>query len=306
VGFTFVTGTTVSKTNPEYGVRAVLGVERRIDPRRRRRYSKDVSKRVRTTRSTSKRRRRTPAELRRDILVAAQDVFSEKGYAAASMREIAKRADAASPLIFRHFENKASLFAAAVFEPIEKTLDENLSKGDPYWAQLSPSERLRNYAELVIGTFRRNKRLCIAYLNALFFHADEFRDVSDGKLAPASFESRILQLERFSREHPPGEDFLLSDPHVEVRLILLLFYSVALFDDLFFDPTQRDSNREIQGVVKLVGMGLGLDPRSVNATDAETGAGNCDPQTLAAENDVLRSLLIKALLDLHTAQESRT
>lgn len=286
-------------------VRAVPGAEKRIDPRSRRRYSEDVSKNARTARSASKRRRRTPGELRRDIIAAAQEVFSEKGYAAASMREIAKRADAASPLIFRHFENKATLFATAVFEPIEKALDENLSKGDPYWAQLSPAERLRNYAELVIGTFRRHKRLCIAYLNALFFHADEFRNPSDGKLAPASFESRILQLERFSREHSPGEDFLLSDPHIEVRLILLLFYSVALFDDLFFDPSQRDTAREMQGVVKLVGMGLGLDPRNtIKATDGKSGAGNSDLQSLATENEKLRTLLIKAMLDLHKAHES--
>lgn len=249
-----------------------------------------------TAGSTSKRRRRTPAELRQHILAAAQEVFAEKGYAAASIREIAKRADAASPLIFRHFDNKATLFAEAVFEPIEKTLDENLSKGDPYWAQLSPSERLRNYAELVIGTIRRNKRLCIAYLNAVFFHADEFRSPGDGKLAPASFESRILQLERFSREHPPGEAFLLSDPHVEVRLILLLFYSVALFDDLFFDPSQRDTAREMDGVVKLVGMGLGL---------ASPRGGGSDFEALATENENLRALLIKALLDLQ-AHETRT
>jgi AcrR family transcriptional regulator len=225
----------------------------------------------------SKSKRRTPAQLRHDILAAAQEVFSEKGYAAASVREIAKRADAATPLIFRHFENKATLFATAVFEPIEKTLDESLSKADPYWVNLSPSERVRNYAELVIGTFRSNKRLFIAYLNAIVFHADEFQHLGE-KLAPASFESRIDQLERFSLEHPAGVQFLLSDPHFEVRLILLLFYSVALFDELFFDPSERDLAREMRGVVKLVSMGIGL-----GIPDGDLRAKAVDPRTLATE-----------------------
>jgi len=217
-----------------------------------------------TAQSPSKRKRRTPSELRRDILAAAQAVFSEKGYAAASIREIAARADAAGPLIFRHFQDKATLFAAAVFEPLEKTLDENLSKSDPYWVNLSPVERVRNYAELVIETIRRNKRLFIAYMNASVFHADEFSQLSDA-LSPASFESRIVQLERFSLENPAGASFTLRDPHFEVRLILLLLCSVALFDDLFFKPSERDLEREMRGIVKLVSMGVGLEPGSVLA-----------------------------------------
>ena len=242
-----------------------------------------------TTKLPATSKRRTAAELRRDILAAAQEVFSEKGYAAASVREIAKRADAATPLIFRHFENKATLFATAVFEPIEKTLDENLSRADPYWVNLSPSERIRNYAELVIGTFRRNKRLFTAYMNAIVFHADEFRHLGD-KLSPPSFESRIIQLERFSLEHPAGVQFLLSDPHFEVRLILLLFYSVALFDDLFFDSSERDLAREMTGVVKLVSMGIGLDPRSALAP-VDGGPRKTEHGALAARGDEMNRLV---------------
>jgi AcrR family transcriptional regulator len=73
-----------------------------------------------------KSKRRKSTDLRRDILGAAQWVFTERGYAAASTREIAERANAAEPLIFRHFGTKAKLFAAAVFDPIERTLDEHL------------------------------------------------------------------------------------------------------------------------------------------------------------------------------------
>lgn len=252
---------------------------------------------------TGGKKRRTAAEVRRDILAAAQEVFAQKGYAAASMREIAKRAGVAGPLIFRHYENKAKLFAAAVFEPIEAMLDDNVAKADILYPEsLGPVERLRNYAELTIEAFRRNKRLLIAYMNAMAFHAEEFGAVHGESLAPPSFEDRIVQLERLRLEHPSGARFLMSDHHYETRLILLLFWSVALFDDLFFEPSEQASEREMRSIIKLVSMGTGLTmggelpPEIVSAAPADAAA-------LAEENRVLRELLVNAMVDLNALRK---
>lgn len=249
------------------------------------------------------RKRRNAAEVRHDILAAAQEVFAEKGYAAASTREIAKRAQVAGPLIFRHYENKAKLFAAAVFEPIEQMLDDNVARSDIlYPATLSPAERLRNYAEVTIGAFRQNRRLLIAYMNAIAFHADEFGAVHGESLAPPSFEDRIAELERQRLQHPLGASYLMSDHHFETRLILLLFYSVALFDDFFFDPTERESEREMRSIVKLISIGTGLTLASeLPAEIAPTAPA--DPAGLAEENRVLRELLVNAMVDLNTLRK---
>ncbi len=249
------------------------------------------------------RKRRTAAEVRHDILAAAQEVFAEKGYAAASTREIAKRAEVAGPLIFRHYENKAKLFAAAVFEPIERMLDDNVARSDVLYPEsLSPTERLRNYAEVTIGAFRQNKRLLIAYMNAIAFHAEEFDAVHGESLVPPSFEDRIAELERQRLQHPLGASYLMSDHHYETRLILLLFYSVALFDDIFFQAAERGSEREMRSIVKLISIGTGLTLGAELPADIAPAAPT-DAAGLAEENRVLRELLVNALVDLNSLRK---
>jgi AcrR family transcriptional regulator len=62
------------------------------------------------------RRRRDPEASRAAILAAAREAFTELGYDRASVREIARRADAATGLVLRHFASKEQLFLAA-FSP---------------------------------------------------------------------------------------------------------------------------------------------------------------------------------------------
>lgn len=57
--------------------------------------------------------RRTKEEAeqtRQDVLAAALRVFSEKGYAAATLNEVAERAGVTRGAIYWHFENKAQLY----------------------------------------------------------------------------------------------------------------------------------------------------------------------------------------------------
>ncbi len=66
-------------------------------------------------------RKRDAAATTEAILVAAREVFTERGYDAAGTREIAERAQANVALINRYFGSKEGLFAAAV--PPKMTLD---------------------------------------------------------------------------------------------------------------------------------------------------------------------------------------
>jgi len=51
---------------------------------------------------------------RKQILVAATELFTEKGYAATSMDLIAKQADVSKQTVYSHFGSKDDLFAAAI------------------------------------------------------------------------------------------------------------------------------------------------------------------------------------------------
>ncbi|MFE9775765.1 TetR family transcriptional regulator [Streptomyces sp. NPDC005931] len=63
---------------------------------------------------TRKKRRRDPEASRAAILEAARAAFAERGYARATIRDIAQRAGITHGLVMRHFASKEQLFVAAM------------------------------------------------------------------------------------------------------------------------------------------------------------------------------------------------
>ena len=81
------------------------------------------------------RRKRLSAEARRRLIVdAARDVFLENGEAGARLRDIAERAGITEAYLYRYFTSKAELYHAAVFEPVERIVDEFEAKLDELMA----------------------------------------------------------------------------------------------------------------------------------------------------------------------------
>jgi AcrR family transcriptional regulator len=68
-------------------------------------------------RTPSRPRRRNPEASRAAILEAAREVFTERGYARGTIREIAKRAGVTHGLVMRHFGSKERLLIAALPGP---------------------------------------------------------------------------------------------------------------------------------------------------------------------------------------------
>src|SRR5688572_17005274 len=60
------------------------------------------------------------SEKQQKILAAAIDIFSEKGFAASSTNEIAKKAGVAEGTIFRHYKTKKELLLAIVTPTMAK------------------------------------------------------------------------------------------------------------------------------------------------------------------------------------------
>jgi len=77
-----------------------------------------------------------------EILWAAEEVFSEKGYVSATVDEIANRSEFAVGTLYRFFENKSVLYSETVLtrmRMMEKEVYAALREGD------SPSEMIRSY-----------------------------------------------------------------------------------------------------------------------------------------------------------------
>ena len=66
------------------------------------------------------RRERTKAANRAAILAAAQRVFAEQGYGAASVRDIIRRTDLASGTFYNYFPDKDAIFVALIAEAGEE------------------------------------------------------------------------------------------------------------------------------------------------------------------------------------------
>jgi AcrR family transcriptional regulator len=66
------------------------------------------------------RREQTKAANRAAILAAAQGVFAEQGYGAASVRDIIRRTDLASGTFYNYFPDKDAIFAALIAQTGEE------------------------------------------------------------------------------------------------------------------------------------------------------------------------------------------
>jgi AcrR family transcriptional regulator len=66
----------------------------------------------------ARRPRRPAAERRREILTAARALFAERGYQAATTRDLAAAADVNDALIYRYFPDKKAILAALADEAV--------------------------------------------------------------------------------------------------------------------------------------------------------------------------------------------
>lgn len=75
-------------------------------------------------------RSRLPAVERRELLLkSARRVFGRQGLAGTTLKDIGTEAGVDPAIVYRHFDNKDDIFAAAVVEPLERAVSE--------WTQLA-------------------------------------------------------------------------------------------------------------------------------------------------------------------------
>lgn len=99
------------------------------------------------------RREREKLRQRQEILSAARDLFSEKGYHSVSMHEIAQNAEFAIGTLYKFFQNKEDLYKALVMEQCDR-FEEAITHAidDPE----DEIEKLRNFVRVRLERFRAN------------------------------------------------------------------------------------------------------------------------------------------------------
>jgi len=107
------------------------------------------------------RRERERRRRRREILDAALEVFSEKGYHDVSMLEIARRADFAVGTLYKFFKNKEDLYKSLIVtkaEEYHRVLKEVLARDDDV------VKVLKDYIATKVGAFADNVAALRLYL----------------------------------------------------------------------------------------------------------------------------------------------
>ena len=93
-----------------------------------------------TARTSTARRERAHERARRDILESAARVFARRGYAAATLAELAAAAGYAPPSLYRYFKSKEQIFASLlelVSTEVQEAFDAPVDRTLPLPARLA-------------------------------------------------------------------------------------------------------------------------------------------------------------------------
>jgi AcrR family transcriptional regulator len=202
-------------------------------------------------------RRKGFDEVHELLLTSAREVFALRGYSGATTSEIARRAGASEPLLFRHFGSKSGLFEASVIAPFSSfvtTFTETwVHREDPHPVELLVQEFTSwTYLEL-----RKHRSLALALLGSLVH--------DDGpEVDPAALRQLLDQCVAVIDHEARLRDWQDVDVPVATRLMLGTILAAALFKEWFFESLPRpDDQRIINQMVALVLRGVDRTKASV-------------------------------------------
>ncbi|HZV09457.1 MAG TPA: helix-turn-helix domain-containing protein, partial [Novosphingobium sp.] len=112
----------------------------------------------------ARRRRRSREDVVQRIHDAARQLFAEKGFAAATTKEIARLADVSETLLFRYYGDKAGLFGEVVTQPFQQLMDAFVARHPDPTAQGGRLDDTRLFTRQVYGLFEANEGLFRALL----------------------------------------------------------------------------------------------------------------------------------------------
>jgi TetR/AcrR family transcriptional regulator len=175
------------------------------------------------------RREREKLRQRQEMLAAALDLFSEKGYHNVSMHEIAGKAEFAIGTLYKFFQNKEDLYKALVLEQCDKFEAAIVQAIDEVDGEV---EKIRNYVRTKGERFRGNLpfvRLFLAESRGASFNIKAGLDEEVRNRYYSFLQSRVASIfesgikkERFKAVADPFHLAIALDSIVDAFLLLWL------------------------------------------------------------------------------------
>ena len=193
------------------------------------------------------RKKLTASERRSQIVAAAMNLFSARGFRGVTTKELAKACGVSEPTLYEHFADKNELYCAILEEASNDAQDVDLKIDEAFAGQLAPAEFFRSLAEVILRFLDKNPN----YSRLILFSALEGHS-----LAEIHFEHRMkpfygMLIRRIRSDIAVGA-LRPCDPSVAARAFLGMVNQYFLYDIHFgFAVAKTSRKKVIEGMVDI-------------------------------------------------------
>jgi AcrR family transcriptional regulator len=191
---------------------------------------------------------------RDDILIAAMELFSKKGFRGTTTRDLAYQAGVNEAIIFRYFNNKEELYSAI----LQHKAGENSDARCEELEQLASGSEDTKFFEAVGRAFLERHHRDATFMRLLLFSALEGHQLSEMFVANMTGRNPIAKY--IQRRIDEGA-FRSVNPELAARAFLGMFASFVLWQDVFgLKKTHpHDSTEVVRTFVSIFMSGISED-----------------------------------------------
>lgn len=183
---------------------------------------------------------------------AARQLFAERGYAAATTKEIARLADVSETLLFRYHGDKASLFNEVVTAPFQQLMDAFVRQHPDASADSTREADIRRFTRNVFELFEGNEEMFRALLTGPSLRGSS--DTSPSLKGLTGFFAQAVEQVR-GRYEAAGQEPPF-DLAIGVRLGFGMIASSVLLRDSLFPDRPPERGAVIQALEQLIAYSL--------------------------------------------------
>jgi AcrR family transcriptional regulator len=205
--------------------------------------------------------RRPTAEIRELILVAAQHLFREHGYAGTTTKQIAARAGVAESLVFGQFGNKPDLFEIAAVAPFRSFVDAYIASWPGMPTDADPEELVRSFVDGFFRLLLENRRI-LQDCTSEGFRGGDSGIANLARAVQEDFARALMRMRGVLQSDDATTHFPGIDPSLSLSAGVGMTMSLVLLDDWLFDPDSRKPGRKriLQEITSMVMHGLSHRP----------------------------------------------
>ncbi|GIO27247.1 TetR/AcrR family transcriptional regulator [Ornithinibacillus bavariensis] len=195
-------------------------------------------------------------EKQKGILAAATELFAEKGYAATSTSEIAKKAGVAEGTIFRHYKSKKDLLLTIVSPTMIKVISPMVKK-DINKVLDKEYDTFQDFLRAMIAnriTFvKKNTSLLRIFIQELPFHEELKKQVIE------QIGKDVLERLREVIRHYQGKGQIIEmHPDTIIRVAAASTLSYILAKYVVFPEVDWDEEAEIERMIQILSDGIAV------------------------------------------------